>query len=116
MKIADDFLEGKDDLPLLALPAPGDDLINDDTKSVGGISQQTGFSNLSSVTKMSERNFISINKDAAARTRMMLGQRKTDRLAPDQRERLEELVKDIDENIEALVKEKENMQVSDVKS
>lgn len=26
VKVADDFLDGKDDEPLLALPAPGDDL------------------------------------------------------------------------------------------
>ena len=38
MKIADDFLDGKDDLPLLALPAPGDDIEQDDTKSLGGFS------------------------------------------------------------------------------
>ena len=40
MKVADDFLEGKDDLPLLALPAPGDEnKYEDDTKSLGGFSQ-----------------------------------------------------------------------------
>ena len=39
MRIADDFLDGKDDLPLLALPAPGDDeKLEDDTKSLGGFS------------------------------------------------------------------------------
>ena len=36
VKMADDFLEGKDDEPLLALPAPGDD--EDETKSLGGYS------------------------------------------------------------------------------
>lgn len=69
---------------------------------------------------MSERNFLEINKSAAGRTRMMLGQKKTDRLAPDQRERLEQLVKDIDDNIEELLKEKANNlkqdMVSDMKS
>ena len=38
---------------------------------------------------------------------MMLGQRKTDRLAPDQRERLEAMVKEIDENMDALLQERE---------
>ena len=65
---------------------------------------------------MSERNFIDINKSAAARTRMMLGQKKTDRLAPDQRERLEELVKDIDESIDNLVKEKAQLAKDELKS
>ena len=108
MKVADDYLEGReDDIPLLALPAPGDDQAIaegfdlDDKLSMGGVSQMTG------VSKLSDRNFISINKSAAGRTRMVIGQRVTDRLAPDQRERLEAMVAEIDENIDELVKEKE---------
>jgi hypothetical protein len=73
IKVADDFLEGRDDLPLLALPAPDDGLEQDDTQSLGGASLLTGVSQTSTRTKMSERNFIDINKSAAARTRMMLG-------------------------------------------
>ena len=65
---------------------------------------------------MSDRNFISINKTAAGRTRMMLGQRKTDRLAPDQRERLEAMVKEIDENMDALLQERDQHLKSDGKS
>ena len=38
IRVADDFLEGRDDLPLLALPAPDDGLEQDDTQSLGGAS------------------------------------------------------------------------------
>lgn len=38
IKVADDFLEGRDDFPLLALPAPDDGLEQDDTQSLGGAS------------------------------------------------------------------------------
>jgi len=66
--VADDFLEGKEDQPLLALPAPGDDLsfsnlasFNDDTKSLGGASR---FSGASGMSKLGNRDFVSINKSA----------------------------------------------------
>lgn len=113
VKIADDYLDGKEEEPLLALPAPGDDLdlsaLNmsgaDDTKSLGGASR---FTNASGMSKLSNRDFVSINKHAQGKMRPFLRQqRPTDRLAPDQRARLEEMVKEIDDNIEGLLAEKE---------
>ena len=47
---------------------------------------------------------------------MMVGQRKTDRLAPDQRERLEAMVKEVEDNMDALVKEREAFMKLDIKS
>ena len=62
VKVADDFLSGKDEEPLLALPAPGDDPelrgfdnYDDDTKSLGGASR---FSGASGMSKLSDRNFV----------------------------------------------------------
>ena len=71
VQVADDFLDGKEDEPLLALPAPGDDLdlssiAGDDTKSMGGASR---FSGASGMSKLSNRNFVSINKSAQAKIR-----------------------------------------------
>lgn len=66
VKVADDYLDGKDEEPLLALPAPGDDLeisggfSIDDSKSIGGASRAS--SNVSGISKLSNRNFVSINK------------------------------------------------------
>ena len=115
VKVADDFLDGKDDEPLLALPAPGDDLdmskfdnYDDDTKSMGGASRAPG------VSKLSDRNFLQINKSAQGKMKPFLRMQKpTDRLAPDQRARLEEMVKEIDDNIDDLIKEKEEYFKSD---
>ena len=113
VKVADDYLDGKDEEPLLALPAPGDDLevsggfSLDDTKSIGGASRAS--SNVSGVSKLSNRNFVSINKQAQGKMRPFLRQQMpTDRLAPDQRARLEEMVKEIDDNIEELMQERED--------
>ena len=82
--MADDYLEGKDEAPFLALPAPGDDLDSysmDDARSLGGASQ---FSGTSGMTKMSDRNFVNINKSAQGKMRPFLRHQKaTDRLAPD---------------------------------
>ena len=111
MAVADDFLEGRDDAPLLALPAPGDDQseleglsILDDTKSIGGASRFSG----ATVSKLSDRNFLQINKQAQGKMKPFTRfQKPTDRLAPDQRARLEEMVKEIEDNIEDLVKERE---------
>ena len=65
MKVADDFLDGKDDEPLLAIMGQGEELdigkfdnYNDDTKSMGGASGTSG------VSKLSNRNFVDINKGA----------------------------------------------------
>lgn len=80
VKAADNYLDGLPEEPLLALPAPDgfSDLnqseFQDETKSLGGASQ---------MTKLSDRNFVDINKNAAGRTRFMLGQRVTDRLSED---------------------------------
>lgn len=111
VKVAENFLDGKEDEePMLALPAPGDDELDidkfdnydDDTKSMGGVSRFSGMS------KLSDRNFVNINKSAQGKMRPFLRmQRATDRLAPDQRARLEEMVKEIDDNIDDLIKEKE---------
>ena len=69
VKVADDYLDGKDEEPLLMLPAPGDDLefsagmsgIMDDSKSISGVSRGT---NVSGMSKLSDRNFVNINKQA----------------------------------------------------
>ena len=68
VKVADDYLDGKDEEPLLALPAPGDDesdisglSVLDDSKSIGGVSRMTGVSGMS---KLSDRNFVQINRSA----------------------------------------------------
>ena len=68
VKVADDYLDGNDEEPLLALPAPGDDeseisglSMLDDTKSIGGVSRMTGVSGMS---KLSDRNFVQINRSA----------------------------------------------------
>ena len=104
---------------MLALPAPGDDELDidkfdnydDDTKSMGGVSRFSGMS------KLSDRNFVNINKSAQGKMRPFLRmQRATDRLAPDQRARLEEMVKEIDDNIDDLIKEKEQYFKSDGQS
>lgn len=79
VKVADDYLDGKDEEPLLALPAPGDDLDfsgismggTDDTKSLGGVSRATG---MSGVSKLSNRDFVSINKSAQSKMRPFLRQ------------------------------------------
>ena len=75
VKVADDFLDGKDEGPLLALPAPGDELdtdkfdnYDDDTKSMGGASGISGRS------KLSQRNFVDINKSAQGKMRPFLRQ------------------------------------------
>ena len=76
VKVADDFLSGKDEEPLLALPAPGDDPelrsmgnFDDDTKSMGGASRASGVSGMS---KLSDRNFIEINRHAQSKVRPFL--------------------------------------------
>lgn len=76
--MADDYLDGVDDAPMLALPAPGDDLdisglsaMGDDTKSLGGASR---FSGASGMSKLSDRNFININKSAQGKMRPFLRQ------------------------------------------
>ena len=68
VQVADDYLSGKDEEPFLALPAPGDDLdisgignYDDDTKSMGGDSRASGKSGMS---KLSDRNFVAINRSA----------------------------------------------------
>ena len=69
VQVADDYLDGKDEEPLLALPAPGDDLDmsgissigGDDTRSLGGVSRTT---NASGISKLSNRDFVSINRSA----------------------------------------------------
>jgi len=65
VKVADDFLDGKDEGPLLAITGPDDyldtdkfDSYDDDTKSMGGVSRASGMS------KLSDRNFVNINKSA----------------------------------------------------
>lgn len=112
VQVADDYLSGKDEEPFLALPAPGDDLdisgignYDDDTKSMGGDSRASGKSGMS---KLSDRNFVAINRSAQSKIRPFLRQqRPTDRLAPDQRARLEEMVQEIEDNIDDLLLEKE---------
>lgn len=101
VKAADNYLDGlpEEEESLLALPAPDafSDLNQsdiDETKSLGGASQ---------MTKLSDRNFVDINKSAAGRTRFMLGQRVTDRLSEDQRAKLDEIDKEIDDNLEAIM-------------
>jgi len=69
VQVADDYLSGKDEEPFLALPAPGDDNLDisgignydDDTKSMGGASRASGISGMS---KLSDRNFVAINRSA----------------------------------------------------
>lgn len=100
--VADNYLEGREE-PLLALPAPGDDSDSfsmDETKSLGGASR---FSGASGMSKLSDRNFVNINKSAQSKIRPFLRQqRPTDRLAPDQRARLEEMIKEIEDNIDEI--------------
>ena len=81
VQMADDYLDGKDEAPL-AITGPMHDLEGfDDTKSFGGASR---FSGVSGMTKMSERNYVDINKSAQGKMRPFLRQqRPTDRLAPD---------------------------------
>ena len=68
-----------------------------------------GASRASGVSKLSDRNFLQINKSAQGKMKPFLRMQKpTDRLAPDQRARLEEMVKEIDDNIDDLIKEKED--------
>ena len=75
------------------------------------------MSGVSGVSKLSNRNFVSINKQAQSKIRPFIRQqRPTDRLAPDQRARLEEMVKEIEDNIDDLLKEKEEYFKSDGQS
>lgn len=65
VKVADDYLDGKDEEPLLML-GNGDEfdissIGGDDTKSLGGGSR---MSNTSGISKLSNRDFVSINKHA----------------------------------------------------
>ena len=76
VKVADDYLDGNDEEPLLALPAPGDDeseisglSVLDDGKSIGGVSRMTGVSGMS---KLSDRNFVQINRSAQGKMRPFL--------------------------------------------
>ena len=77
VQVADDYLDGKDEEPLLALPAPGDDLDfsgisgigDDDTKSMGGASRTT---NRSGISKLGSRDFVSINRSAQGKMRPFL--------------------------------------------
>lgn len=68
VKVADDYLDGKDEEPFLML-TNGDEfdisgissIGGDDTKSLGGASRA---SNISGISKLSNRDFVSINKSA----------------------------------------------------
>ena len=77
VQVADDYLDGKDEEPLLALPAPGDDELEmsgglsiDDGKSISGVSRAS--SNVSGISKLSNRNFVNINKQAQGKMRPFL--------------------------------------------
>ena len=99
--MADDYLDNK---PFLALPAPGDDYEEDDTKSLGGVTQQTG---MTSKSKLSDKSKISINKRNVGKYGNLMKQRAIDRLDPESRARLEAMVKEIDDNLEELQQEKD---------
>ena len=90
MKIADDFL---------AILPPDSEV--DDTQSQGGISQATGKST------MSNKSFIQQNKEKAGDFRHWKKSMACERLAPEKRARLDEIMADIDENLDNIVKEKE---------
>ena len=76
----------------------------DDTKSLGGVTQQTGMTGKSTLSNKSK---VSINKHNVGKYGKMLKQRNVDRLDPESRARLEAMVKEIDDNLEELVREKE---------
>ena len=98
--MADDFLDNK---PMLALMPPGSEE-EEDTFSVGGVTQQTG---MSSKSKLSDRSMVSINKKNVGKYGNLMKQRQVDRLDPESRARLEVMVKEIDENLEDLQREKD---------
>ena len=101
VQMADDYLEDK---PMLAIMAGLEDENEDDTKSLGGVTQQTGMTGKSTLSSKSK---VSINKHNVGKYGKMLKQRNVDRLDPESRARLEAMVKDIDDNLDDLVREKE---------
>lgn len=101
VEMAGDFL---DDKPMLALMPPGSEQ-EDDTFSLGGVTQKTG---MTSKSKLSDKSMVSINKRNVGRYGGLMKQRQVDRLDPESRARLEAMVKEIDENLEELQREKED--------
>ena len=98
--MADDFLDNK---PMLALMPPGSEE-EDDTFSIGNVTQQTG---MTSKSRLSDKSKVSINKRNVGKYGALLKQRQVDRLDPESRAKLEAMVKEIDENLEELQREKE---------
>ena len=70
VRVADDYLEGRE-APLLALPAPGDEL-NEDLLSAQGADDTKSLGGASGMSKLSDRNFIQINKAAQAKVKPFL--------------------------------------------
>ena len=66
--MADDFLDNK---PMLALMPPGSEE-EQDTFSVGGVTQETG---MSSKSKLSDRSMVSINKKNVGKYGNLMKQR-----------------------------------------
>ena len=66
--MADDFLDNK---PMLALMPPGSEE-EEDTFSVGGVTQLTG---MSSKSKLSDRSMVSINKKNVGKYGNLMKQR-----------------------------------------
>ena len=69
VQMADDYLDNK---PLLALMAPGSEYEEDDTQSLGGVTQQTG---MTSKSKLSDKSKISINKRNVGKYGALMKQR-----------------------------------------
>ena len=67
--MADDYLDNK---PLLALMPPGEEYEEDDTLSLGGMTQQTG---MTSKSKLSDKSKISINKRNVGKYGALMKQR-----------------------------------------
>lgn len=62
---------------------------------------------MTSKSKYSDKSKVSINKNNVGKYGKMMKQRQVDRLDPESRARLEAMVKEIDENLEDLQREKE---------
>ena len=58
-------------------------------------------------SKLSDKSMISINRRNVGKYGKMMKQRQVDRLDPESRAKLEAMVKEIDDNLEELQKEKE---------
>ena len=102
VQMAEDYLDNK---PMLALMAGIEEDYEDDTQSLGGATNQTGMTGKSTLSSKSK---VSINRLNVGKYGKLLGQRQVDRLDPESRARLEAMVKEIDDNLEELVREKED--------